>query len=163
VLRYRIEIADALDKAHRQGVTRRDLKPGNVMLTKSGAKLLDFGLAKARPQPAMLPQPAAPTASLGLTAEGTLVATFHFMAPEQLEGKDADARSDIFALGAVLYEMATGRKAFEGKTAASVMAAILEREPQPITAIQPLASPALDRLVRTCLGKDPEERLQATT
>jgi len=165
VLRYGIEIADALDKAHRQAVTHRDLKPGNIMLTKSGAKLLDFGLAKARPQPAMLPQPgpspAAPTASLGLTAEGTLVGTFHYMAPEQFQGKEADARSDIFALGAVLYEMATGRKAFEGKTPASVMAAILEREPQPITASRPLAPPALDHLVRTCLAKDPEERWQA--
>src|SRR5215472_10665637 len=164
VLRYGMETADALDKAHRQSVTHRDLKPGNIMLTKSGAKLLDFGLAKARPQPAMLPQPGAsptaPTASLGLTAEGTLLGTFHYMAPEQFQGKEADARSDIFALGAVLYEMATGRKAFEGKTPASVMAAILEREPEPITVIQPLAPPALDRLVRTCLAKDPEERWQ---
>jgi len=101
---------------------------------------------------------AAPTASLALTAEGTLVGTFHYIAPEQFDGKEADARSDIFALGAVLYEMATGRKAFEGKTPASVMAAILEREPQPITVSQPLAPPALDRLVKTCLAKDPEER-----
>jgi serine/threonine protein kinase len=164
VLRYGMETADALDKAHRQSVTHRDLKPGNIMLTKSGAKLLDFGLAKARPQPAMLPQPGAsptaPTASLGLTAEGTLLGTFHYMAPEQFQGKEADARSDIFALGAVLYEMATGRKAFEGRTPASVMAAILEREPEPITVIQPLAPPALDRLVRICLAKDPEERWQ---
>ena len=97
---------------------------------------------------------------MALTAEGTPVGTFHYMAPEQFEGREADARSDIFALGAVLYEMATGRQAFEGKTAASVMAAILEREPQPITATRPLAPPALDRLVETCLAKDPEERWQ---
>ena len=188
VLRYGTETTDALDKAHRQGVTHRDLKPGNIMLTKSGAKLLDFGLAKVlRPLiPSPSPQgrgekengypssrgsgrssgagpdegPAAPTASLALTAEGTLVGTFYYMAPEQLEGKEADARSDIFALGAVLYEMATGRKAFEGQTTASVMAAILEREPQPITASQPLAPPALDRLVKICLAKDPDERWQ---
>ena len=177
VLRFGIEIADALDKAHRQGVTHRDLKPGNIVLTKSGAKLLDFGLAKAsRPlTPCPSPQgsgwPAgpgegpgkgmvAPTASLALTAEGTLLGTFHYMAPEQFEGTEADARSEVFALGAVLYEMATGRKAFDGKAPTSVIAAILEREPRPITASQPMTPPALDRLVKNCLAKDPEDRWQ---
>jgi Tol biopolymer transport system component len=174
VLRYGIEIADALDKAHRQGVTHRDLKPGNIVLTKSGAKLLDFGLAKMRGRRIMVPgsgekaavlgseppTPDVPTASLALTAEGTLVGTFHYMAPEQFQGKEADARSDIFALGAVLYEMVNGCKPFEGKTPASVMAAILEREPEPIKASRPLTPPALDSLVKTCLAKDPEERWQ---
>ena len=162
MLRYGSQIADALERLHRQGVTHRDLKPANIMLTQSGAKLLDFGLAKARPQPAVLLQAgqstAAATQGLDLTVEGSLMGTLHYMAPEQVEGKEADARSDIFALGATLYEMATRRKAFEGKTPASVMAAILEREPQPIKASQPLAPPALDRVVRTCLAKDPEQR-----
>lgn len=164
MLRYGSQIADALDKLHRQGVTHRDLKPANIMLTQSGVKLLDFGLAKARPQPAVHLQAgqstAAATQGLDLTVEGSLLGTLHYMAPEQVEGKEADARSDIFALGATLYEMATRRKAFEGKTPASVMAAILEREPQPIKASQPLAPPALDRLVKTCLAKDPEQRWQ---
>ena len=134
-LRYGVEIADALDKAHRQGIVHRDLKPGNVMLTKSGVKLLDFGLAKAM-------APAAPQTSLtalptqqGLTQEGTILGTIQYMAPEQLEGKDADARTDIFAFGCVLYEMATGRKAFSGSSQASLISAIMTSEPVSISAV----------------------------
>jgi Tol biopolymer transport system component len=164
VLRYGIEIADALDKAHRQGIIHRDLKPGNVMITKSGVKLVDFGLAKAAAPPSasifsslsVLPT----QAGENLTAEGTILGTFQYMAPEQLEGREADARTDIFALGHVLYEMATGQKAFFGKSQASLIAAILEHEPPAISSIQPLAPPALDRVVRTCLAKDPDDRWQ---
>src|SRR5437899_152409 len=164
-LRYGIEIADALDKAHRQGIVHRDLKPGNVMLTKSGVKLLDFGLAKA-----LLPGGKAgregltslPTmASSPLTQEGTILGTFQYMAPEQLEGKEADARSDIFAFGAVLYEMATGKKAFSGSSQASLISAIMKEEPAPIATLQPMTPPALERVVKTCLAKDPEERWQS--
>src|SRR5713101_7101064 len=152
-LRLGIEIADALDKAHRQGIVHRDLKPGNVMLTKSGVKLLDFGLAKALPTPGGRGVGGEGLTSLptrqGLTQEGTILGTFQYMAPEQLEGKEADARTDIFAFGALLYEMATGRKAFEGKSQASLIAAILDREPQPISTIQPMTPPSFDRLVKT--------------
>jgi len=162
-LRVGAEIADALDKAHRQGIVHRDLKPGNVMLGKSGAKLLDFGLAKlAAPAatPALSPLSAFPTQLKPLTGGGTVIGTFQYMSPEQIEGKEADARSDIFALGSVLYEMTTGRKAFEGKTQASLIAAILSSEPPPISSLQPLAPPALDHLVRACLAKDLEDRWQ---
>src|SRR5438046_3178536 len=133
-----IQIAEALEKAHRQGIVHRDLKPGNIMLTKPGVKLLDFGLAKRLPQGSTQPLTAMATASEPLTAQGTIVGTLQYMAPEQLEGKAADARTDIFALGAVLYEMTTGRKAFEGKSQASIIAAILEKEPPSLAVFQPM-------------------------
>jgi Tol biopolymer transport system component len=160
-LRYGQEIADALDKAHRQGIVHRDLKPGNVMLTKSGAKLLDFGLAKAMAPPEAKSSLTSLPTQQGLTQEGTILGTFQYMAPEQLEGKDADARTDIFAFGATLYEMATGNKAFSGSTQASLIGAILHTEPAPISQRQPMSPPALDRVVKTCLAKDPEERWQS--
>jgi serine/threonine protein kinase len=163
-LRYGIEIVDALDKAHRQGIVHRDLKPGNVMLTKSGVKLLDFGLAKlAAPNSGVMSglsmMPTTPKGS-NLTAEGTILGTLQYMAPEQLEGKEADARTDIFAFGAVLYEMATGRKAFSGTSQASLIGAILHKEPPPISTSEPMSPPALDRIAKTCLAKDPEDRFQ---
>ncbi|HEY3204694.1 MAG TPA: protein kinase [Thermoanaerobaculia bacterium] len=159
-LRYGVEIADALDKAHRQAIVHRDLKPGNVMLTKSGVKLLDFGLAKAI-APAGLPLTSLPTEASPVTQAGTILGTFQYMAPEQLEGKEADARTDIFAFGATLYEMATGKKAFSGATQASLISAILRDDPQPISRIHTMSPPALDRVVKTCLAKDPEDRWQS--
>jgi Tol biopolymer transport system component/predicted Ser/Thr protein kinase len=160
-LRYGIEVADALDKAHRQGIVHRDLKPGNVMLTKSGVKLLDFGLAKAIPATTPRGSLTSLPTQQPLTQEGAILGTFQYMAPEQLEGKEADARTDIFAFGAVLYEMATGRKAFSGPTQASLISAIMKEEPAPISQVQPMTPPALDRIVQTCLVKDPEERWQS--
>jgi Tol biopolymer transport system component len=162
VVKYGAQIACALDKAHRAGIVHRDLKPGNIMLTPSGAKLLDFGLAK----------PVAPLANLAtltatkqqppVTEQGTVVGTFQYMSPEQVEGKEIDSRSDIFSLGAVLYEMVTGQRAFQGKSQLSVASAILEKEPAPISSLKPRTPPAMDHATRRCLAKDPEERWQTT-
>jgi eukaryotic-like serine/threonine-protein kinase len=169
VLKLGAQIADALDRAHRAGVIHRDLKPGNVMLAKSGAKLMDFGLARATGMTgpaggsgithAALTQ--SPTVAQPLTAEGTIVGTFQYMSPEQLEGKEADARSDLWALGCVLHEMATGRRAFEGQSQASLIAAIMHVAPPPVSQVAPLAPLALDRVVAACLAKDPADRIQS--
>jgi serine/threonine protein kinase len=161
VLQYAIEIADALDKAHRKGIIHRDLKPGNIMLTKSGTKLLDFGLAKLTQEVIpTTPESQLPTMQNAITGEGTILGTLQYMAPEQVEAKEVDARTDIFAFGAVVYEMATGKKAFEGKSSASVMAKIMETEPPPISSLQPMTPPQLDRVVKTCMAKDPDDRWQ---
>ena len=161
VLKYGAQISDALDKAHRNGVVHRDLKPSNIMLTATGAKLMDFGLAK----------PASPLASTGMltaltkaslaTEQGTIVGTYQYMSPEQVEGKELDGRSDIFSLGAVLYEMLTGRRAFEGKSQLSVASAILEKEPAAISTVKPMTPPALEHVVRKCLAKTVDDRWQS--
>jgi eukaryotic-like serine/threonine-protein kinase len=159
VLKFGAQIADALDKAHRAGIIHRDLKPGNIMLTPTGAKLLDFGLAK----PGSALADVAMTATkleTPVTERGTIVGTFQYMSPEQIEGRDLDGRSDIFSLGAVLYEMVTGQHAFEGKSRLSIASAILEKEPAPITTTKPLAPAALDHAIRSCLAKDPNDRWQ---
>jgi Tol biopolymer transport system component len=165
VLKVGTEICEGLEKAHKGGVVHRDLKPANIMLTKSGAKLMDFGLAKstvavAVPNSSMTSPLGTPVSNQPLTQAGAIVGTFQYMSPEQVEGKEADARSDIFSLGTVLYEMATAHRAFDGKTMAGVMAGILERDPAPISSVQPSSPLMLDRLVKTCLAKDPDERWQ---
>ena len=160
-LRYAVQTADALSRAHRQGIVHRDLKPGNVMLTKHGAKLLDFGLARVgAPMPGASGVTLAPTHERPLTVAGTILGTFQYMAPEQLEGREADARTDIFAFGALLYEIIAGRRAFSGGTQASLIASIMSGVPPAISTLQPMTPPALDRVVRLCLAKEPDDRWQ---
>ncbi|WP_433975909.1 protein kinase domain-containing protein [Tunturiibacter lichenicola] len=175
-LKIGVEIVDALDKAHREGIVHRDLKPGNIMLTKSGAKLMDFGLAKTFTStlrgvtPAPIPSQGPPTMSASTltlpyapsTEHGTIVGTLLYMAPESIQGRPADFRSDIFSFGCVLYEMISGRRAFTGESRLSIVAAILEKDPQPITSLQPLTPVALEHVVLRCLMKDPEERWQSS-
>jgi pimeloyl-ACP methyl ester carboxylesterase len=168
VQRIGAEIADALHRAHQAGVVHRDLKPSNVMLTRSGAKLMDFGLARESTRGAVLSTAGSgpglptqsPTVATPLTTEGAVMGTSQYMAPEQLEGREADARTDLWALGCVLYEMVTGRRVYEGATTASLISAIMKDEPRPLTELAPLTPPVIDRVIRECLAKDPDQRWQ---
>ncbi len=159
IMRIANQIADALDRAHRVGLIHRDLKPGNIIVTKNGAKLLDFGLAKLQ-ENGIIKGISGITRSTPLTGEGAIVGTLQYMSPEQLEGKETDPRSDLFSFGVILYEMATGKKPFDGKSQASLIASILKEEPRPISDLQPLTPPALDRIVKQCLAKEPDDRWQ---
>jgi serine/threonine protein kinase len=158
VLKYATQIADALDRAHRSDVCHRDVKPADIMLTRDGIKVLDFGLAKTAPR--LRPDDVTGMAA-ALTSEGTILGTPQYMAPEQYEGKEADERSDIFAFGCVVYEMVTGKRCFDGKTKASLIAAVLGGEPAPMSALVPVTPAALERLVKRCIEKDPEDRYQS--
>jgi serine/threonine protein kinase len=160
VLKVGAQIADALDKARRSEIVHRDLKPSNIILTPTGSKLLDFGLAKPTSALVDVAAMTATKVETPVTERGTIVGTFQYMSPEQVEGRELDGRSDIFSLGTVLYEMVTGQRAFDGKSRLSVASAILEKEPAPITTLQPLAPAALDHAIRTCLEKDPDNRWQ---
>src|ERR1041385_8661457 len=172
VLRVGIAISEALAFAHRQGIVHSDLKPGNIMLTKHGAKLMDFGLAKSLsmatsasatnpPSFTAAVTMSAPSPLSPLTTAGTIVGTVQYMSPEQIEGKEADARSDIFALGGALYEMASGKRPFQGKSQISVASAILEKDPEPITTVNKQVPASFERLLNTCLKKNPDERFQS--
>jgi eukaryotic-like serine/threonine-protein kinase len=160
-LTYAIQMAGALDRAHQQGIVHRDVKPANVMITRAGVKLLDFGLAKLRVDSESRPLSGVATTESDLTQEGTILGTFRYMAPEQVEGKTVDARTDIYALCLVLYEMITGRRAIDGETQASLIAAILKDKPRPLGELHPITPPQLDRVVQTGLEKDPERRWQS--
>ena len=172
VFKIGIAVAEALAFAHRNGIVHRDLKPGNIMLTQGGAKLMDFGLAKplgvqntgtgsgAAPSFTAMPTMSGPSPLSPLTTAGSMIGTIQYMSPEQIEGKEADARADIFAFGAVLYEMVTGKRPFSGKSQISLASAILEGDPEPVSALKPLAPPALEHVLTTCLQKNPEERFQ---
>ena len=160
-LEYGAQIADALDTAHRAGIVHRDLKPANTMLIGSGVKLLDFGLARLVNDESVSATSDAPTRQKDLTKENSIMGTLQYMAPEQLEGKSADRRADVWALGALLYEMVSGAKAFRGQSQASLIAAILDRQPEAMSSLQPVTPPPLERLVERCLAKDPEERWQS--
>src|SRR5687767_12037490 len=155
------QILDALDAAHRKGIVHRDLKPGNILLTKSGVKVLDFGLAKIEDAAAVDSRSRVDTQAGYLTAEGSILGTLPYMSPEQVEGHDADARSDIFTFGVVLYELIAGTRPFSGETQASLHASILREEPRPLVEMQPRTPRGVAEVVRTCLEKDPEKRWQS--